>query len=80
MSASSPESPISNSLPWVLAGHSRETCEPDRPTLAELARRIDTGAVRPVVGEVFPLERGQQAFEAKRRGGVPGKVVLRVAR
>jgi NADPH:quinone reductase-like Zn-dependent oxidoreductase len=54
--------------------------EPDRAALTELARLIDAGELRPVVGEVYPLERGQEAFEAKRRPGVPGKVVLRVAR
>jgi NADPH:quinone reductase-like Zn-dependent oxidoreductase len=53
--------------------------EPDRAALAELARLIDAGELRPVVGEVYPLERGREAFEAKRRSGVPGKVVLRVA-
>jgi NADPH:quinone reductase-like Zn-dependent oxidoreductase len=53
--------------------------EPDRTTLAELARRIDAGELRSIVGEVFPLERGREAFEAKRRFVVPGKVVLQVA-
>ncbi len=53
--------------------------EPDRAALSELARRIDAGELRSIVGEVFPLERGREAFEAKRRSGVPGKVVLRVA-
>jgi len=53
--------------------------EPDRAALTELARRIDAGELRSIVGEVFPLERGREAFEAKRRSGVPGKVVLRVA-
>jgi NADPH:quinone reductase-like Zn-dependent oxidoreductase len=53
--------------------------EPNRAALAELARRIDAGELRPIVGEVFPLERGREAFKAKRRSGVPGKVVLRVA-
>jgi NADPH:quinone reductase-like Zn-dependent oxidoreductase len=52
--------------------------EPDRTMLAELARRIDEGEMRPIVGEVFPLEQGREAFEAKRRPGAPGKVVLRV--
>ena len=52
--------------------------EPDRTMLAELARRIDEGEMRPIVGEVFPLEQGREAFEAKRRPGTPGKVVLRV--
>jgi NADPH:quinone reductase-like Zn-dependent oxidoreductase len=54
--------------------------EPDRAALSELARRIDAGELRSIVGEVFPLERGREAFEAKRRSGVPGKVVLQVAR
>jgi NADPH:quinone reductase-like Zn-dependent oxidoreductase len=53
--------------------------EPDREALAELARRIDAGELRSIVGEVFPLERGREAFEIKQRSGVPGKVVLRVA-
>jgi NADPH:quinone reductase-like Zn-dependent oxidoreductase len=53
--------------------------EPDRAALAELAWRIDAGELRSIVGEVFPLERGREAFEAKRRSGVPGKVVLQVA-
>jgi NADPH:quinone reductase-like Zn-dependent oxidoreductase len=53
--------------------------EPDRAALTELARRIDAGELRSIVGEVFPLERGREAFEAKRRSGVPGKAVLRVA-
>jgi len=52
--------------------------EPDRAALTELARRIDAGELRSIVGEVFPLERGREAFEAKRRSGVPGKAVLRV--
>ena|SRR5215216_1046795 len=53
--------------------------EPDRAALAELARLIDAGELRSIVGEVFPLERGREAFEAKHRYGIPGKVVLRVA-
>src|ERR671933_129419 len=48
--------------------------EPDRAALTELARLVDAGELRPVVGEVYPLERGREAFEAKRRPGVPGKV------
>jgi NADPH:quinone reductase-like Zn-dependent oxidoreductase len=53
--------------------------EADRTELAELGRRIDAGQLRPVVGGVLPLAEGRQAFEAKQHGGVPGKVVLRVA-
>jgi NADPH:quinone reductase-like Zn-dependent oxidoreductase len=53
--------------------------EPSRPGLVELARRIDAGALRVVVGGTFPLAEGRGAFEAKQDGGVPGKVVLQVA-
>ncbi|WP_022894745.1 NAD(P)-dependent alcohol dehydrogenase [Agromyces subbeticus] len=47
--------------------------------LAELARRIDAGEVRPVVDEVFPLERAADAVARLESGGVRGKVVIQVA-
>lgn len=50
--------------------------EADRRLLAELARSVDAGELRPVLGAVFPLSDGQRAFEAKQGGGVPGKVAL----
>ena len=53
--------------------------EADRVQLAELGRRMDAGQLRPVVGRVWPLAEGRQAFQAKRHGGLPGKAVLRVA-
>jgi NADPH:quinone reductase-like Zn-dependent oxidoreductase len=53
--------------------------EADRAGLAELGRRVDAGELRPVIGGVLPLAEGRQAFQAKRRGGPPGKLVLRVA-
>jgi NADPH:quinone reductase-like Zn-dependent oxidoreductase len=53
--------------------------EPDRAELAELGRRIDAGQLRPVIGGVWPLAQGRQAFQAKQHGGLPGKVALRVA-
>lgn len=53
--------------------------EPSRRGLVELAGRIDAGELRPVVGEVLPLEQGREAFERKHAGGVPGKTVLAVA-
>jgi len=53
--------------------------ESDRSELEELARRVDAGKLRPVVGEVFDLADGGKAFEAKQGGGVPGKVVLRMS-
>jgi hypothetical protein len=42
-------------------------------------RRINARQLRPVVGRVWPLAEGRQAFQAKRHGGLPGKAVLRVA-
>lgn len=49
--------------------------EPSRAQLAEIARLIDGGALRPVVGAVFPLPEARQAYQYK---PVRGKVVLRV--
>lgn len=46
--------------------------------LAELARRIDAGEVRPVVDEVFPLERAADALARFEAGTVRGKLVLEV--
>jgi NADPH:quinone reductase-like Zn-dependent oxidoreductase len=51
---------------------------PNRDQLIELARRIDAGALRPIVGAVRPLPDGRAAFEAKLTGGIPGKVALAV--
>jgi NADPH:quinone reductase-like Zn-dependent oxidoreductase len=53
--------------------------EPARPELEELGRRADEGELRPVVGEVFDLTDGARAFDTKRGGGLPGKVVLRIS-
>ncbi|HTE71610.1 MAG TPA: NADP-dependent oxidoreductase [Actinomycetes bacterium] len=52
--------------------------EADRRLLAELARSIDEGELRPVLGAVFPLYDAPRAFGAKLRGGVLGKVALQV--
>ena len=49
--------------------------EPKRAQLAEIARLIDAGALRPVVGAVFPLAEAQQAYQYK---PVRGKIVLRM--
>jgi NADPH:quinone reductase-like Zn-dependent oxidoreductase len=38
--------------------------EADRAALAELARRVDAGVLRPVVGEVVPLADGARAFDS----------------
>lgn len=64
-------------------GHGQEirsrffVVEPDPPQLTELARRIDDGQFRPIVGHVADLSDGASAWAAKLAGGVPGKVVLR---
>lgn len=50
--------------------------EPSRTQLAEIARLVDEGALRPVVGAVFPLAEARQAYQHKPSHG---KVVLRVA-
>jgi NADPH:quinone reductase-like Zn-dependent oxidoreductase len=49
--------------------------EPSRTQLAEIGWLIDAGAIRPIVGAVFPLPSGRQAYEYK---PAHGKVVLRV--
>lgn len=46
--------------------------------LAELARRIDAGEVRPAVDAVFPLERAAEAVARFEAGDVRGKLVLAV--
>ena len=41
-----------------------------------LGQRIAASELRPVVGASWPLRDGRAAFEAKQRGGQPGKAVL----
>jgi NADPH:quinone reductase-like Zn-dependent oxidoreductase len=53
--------------------------EPSRQQLHELGERIAAGEIRPVVGGAWPLREGRAAFEAKHRGGQPGKAVLLMA-
>ena len=48
----------------------------NRAQLAEIARLIDAGQLRPVVDAVFPLAQARQAYEHK---PAHGKVVLRIA-
>ena len=49
--------------------------EPSRSQLEEIAWLIDSGAIRPIVGSVFPLAEARQAYLQK---PVRGKVVLQV--
>jgi NADPH:quinone reductase-like Zn-dependent oxidoreductase len=52
--------------------------EPDGRQLAELARLVDAGALRPIVGQVFPLAETAAAVIAQRDGHIRGKVVIEV--
>jgi NADPH:quinone reductase-like Zn-dependent oxidoreductase len=51
--------------------------ESSRAQLAELARLIDAGQLRPQLGPVYPLAEAAQAYRAKAAGGIPGRMVLR---
>jgi NADPH:quinone reductase-like Zn-dependent oxidoreductase len=51
----------------------------DRPEdYAELSRLLASGAVKPVVARVFPLEQAAEGYAALEGGGMVGKVVIRV--
>jgi NADPH:quinone reductase len=43
---------------------------------AEIARLIDEGFVRPIIGARFPLERASEALQLIDDRGATGKVVL----
>jgi NADPH:quinone reductase-like Zn-dependent oxidoreductase len=53
--------------------------EPKRVQLIELAKLIDAGKVRPIVSEVFPLEKADQAYFPVKKKVARGKLVLRVS-
>jgi NADPH:quinone reductase-like Zn-dependent oxidoreductase len=50
--------------------------ESNRAQLAELARLIDEGRLRPQVGAVYPLAHAVEAYSAKAAGGIAGRIVL----
>lgn len=52
--------------------------EPSREQLTELAKRIDSGALRPMVEATYPLSRAREAYERGLRGHNRGKLVLQV--
>lgn len=52
--------------------------EPNRKHLEEIATRIDSGDVRPIIADDFPLERAREAFELGAAGHTRGKLVLQV--
>jgi len=51
--------------------------ESSRAQLAELARLVDEGQLRPQVGPVYPLAEAAQGYRAKAAGGISGRVILR---
>ncbi|MGD0241367.1 MAG: NADP-dependent oxidoreductase [Streptosporangiaceae bacterium] len=50
--------------------------ESSRAQLAELARLVDQGHLRPQVGAVYPLAQAARAYRAKAAGGIPGRTIL----
>ncbi|MFI7426758.1 NADP-dependent oxidoreductase [Micromonospora sp. NPDC049836] len=51
--------------------------EPDRVRLADLAQRVRTGRLKPIVGAVRPLTEATSAFTRDRR--TPGKTIIQAA-
>ncbi|MEU9834643.1 NAD(P)-dependent alcohol dehydrogenase [Streptosporangium sp. NPDC048047] len=52
---------------------------PTTRLFTDLTRYVDSGAIRPVVDTVFPFEDIAQAHRTLEKGGVRGKVVVRIA-
>jgi hypothetical protein len=66
--------------PKVRPAHCRAVffiVEPDRLRLADLAERVRSGRLKPIVGAVRPLAEVPSAFAPDRR--VPGKTIIRIA-
>lgn len=53
--------------------------EPDRAHLTEIARLIDTGAIRPIVEAILPLAEARGAYERGQREHPRGRLVLSVS-
>ncbi len=54
--------------------------QPNTAQLAEIARLIDQGKVRPIVSATYPLAEARRAHERLEQGHVRGKIVLVVAK
>jgi NADPH:quinone reductase-like Zn-dependent oxidoreductase len=59
-------------------GYFVASAPPIGPTLAEVARLVDAGQIRPVVSAVLPLAEIRQAHELIESHHVAGKIVLQV--
>lgn len=78
-------------LSWITSGLSQERIAElgiraggilvhiDSEQLAEIARLIDAGTIKPYVEQVFPLAEASKAHEAIETGRTRGKIVLSVA-
>jgi NADPH:quinone reductase-like Zn-dependent oxidoreductase len=53
--------------------------EPDGHALEQIATLVDSGDLKVIIDEVFPLERAAAAHERLERGGVRGKLVLEMS-
>ena len=53
--------------------------EPDRLALSAITDLVNSGALRPVVDSVFPLERAADAHRYGESGHTAGKIVLTVS-
>jgi NADPH:quinone reductase-like Zn-dependent oxidoreductase len=53
--------------------------EPSRAQLVEMGRLVDSGKLRPIVSEVFPLPRAREAYQKGLAGHARGKIVLKVS-
>ena len=51
---------------------------PDGAELAELARWIDDGKLRPILHETYPLDAYREAFAELERGRARGKIGVRI--
>ena len=50
--------------------------KPDGRRLADIAKIIDDGKLRPIMQTVLPLEKAKEALELSRSRHVAGKIVL----
>jgi len=61
----------------VRAARFSTQASPDQ--LAEIAKLVDSGMLRPIVEAVFPLSEARHAQELSQTGHARGKIVLKVA-
>jgi len=52
--------------------------QPNTQELAEIARLVDFGELKPIVETVLPLTEARQAQELNKKGHTRGKIVLKV--